>query len=372
MTLTSEETSNRKIQLSGVISALVRPQIDTLDQMELDIEDFEALRTYLSLHVGCCEPAHIQRLLGGVSNRTVQVSWKDGSAWVLKQALTKLRVHEDWFSSPDRIHVEAKALRWLNRLAPPDTTPTLVFEDPSHHLIAMEAIPEKHENWKSMLLSGGIDRDHFEQFGFLLGTIHRKSSESGPALRRAFADTAFFESLRLEPYYDYTARKAASAAGFLATLRHETLRHKLSLVHGDFSPKNVLVYQGRLILLDHEVVHFGDPAFDLGFAFTHFLSKANHLPKERSILSDAAELFWRRYFKEVEPLHWHQLEERCVRHALACLVARTIGKSPLEYLTSEEAARQTEVVVELMASPPLYFVDLISKFLRQIENHGKN
>jgi 5-methylthioribose kinase len=338
--------------------------------MELDIEDFEALRAYLAKQVCDREPVRLRKLLGGVSNRTIQVTWREGCAWVLKQALAKLRVKEDWFSSPERIHVEAKALRWLNRLAPSGTTPTFVFEDLPNHLLAMEAIPEEHENWKSILLSGRIVLDHFEQFGFLLGTIHRRSSESGLDLRKAFADTAYFESLRLEPYYDYTASKAP--AGFLTSLRHETLRHKLSLVHGDFSPKNALIYQDQLIVLDFEVVHFGDPAFDVGFALTHFLSKANHLPTKRAMLGGAAELFWRIYFKEVAPLRWNQLEHRAVRHTLACLLARTLGKSPLEYLTSHEARRQSEVVVGLMAQPPVYLGDLISKFLRQIETHGEN
>ena len=178
--------------------------------MELDIEDFDALRCYLARHVGRGEPVSFKKLLGGVSNRVVQVTWADGRGWVVKQALAKLRVTVDWFSSPERILVEAKALRWLNRLAPPGTTPSFIFEDTANHLMAMEAIPEDHENWKSVLLSGRIIADHFEQFGFLLGTIHRKSAESGPEVWRAFANTVHFESLRLDPYYRYTAEQSTA------------------------------------------------------------------------------------------------------------------------------------------------------------------
>ena len=137
----------------------------------------------------------------------------------------------------------------------------------------MEAVPEDHENWKSMLLSGRIVQDHFEQFGALLGTIQSQSAKSDLDLARVFADTTYFESLRLEPYYLYAAKQTPAAADFLNTLAQETLLHKLSLVHGDFSPKNTLIYQGRLILLDYEVVHFGDPAFDAGFALTNALSQ---------------------------------------------------------------------------------------------------
>jgi len=340
--------------------------------MELDIEEFDALRLYLAQFPGMGTPVSFKKLAGGVSNRVVQVTWADGRSWVLKQALSKLRVAVDWFSSPQRILVEAKALRWLNRLAPPGTTPAFRFEDPANHLMAMEAIPEDHENWKSVLLSGRVVTDHFEQFGFLLGTIHRKSVEFGPEVCTAFADTSYFESLRLEPYYLYTAERVPGAGDFLRALSEETKRHKLSLVHGDFSPKNALLYRGKLVLLDYEVVHYGDPAFDVGFALTHFLSKANHMIEKLDRLTTAAAQFWRVYFKEVAPLGWDAIEPRIVRHILGCLLARVAGKSPLEYLTADEAARQRSLTLLLMKNPPNKVEDLIDEFAEKIEAHAKN
>jgi 5-methylthioribose kinase len=340
--------------------------------MELDIEEFDALRLYLAQYTGRGAPVSFKKLEGGVSNRVVQVTWADGRGWVLKQALSKLRVAVEWFSSPERILVEGKALRWLNRLAPPGTTPSFIFEDPANHLIAMEAIPEDHENWKSVLLSGRIVPDHFEQFGFLLGSIHHKSVEAGREVCAAFADTSYFESLRLEPYYLYTAQRISEASSFLRALSEETRRHKLSLVHGDFSPKNALLYRGELVLLDYEVVHYGDPAFDVGFALTHFLSKANHMIKKRAHLTAAAARFWRVYFDEVAPLGWDAIEPRIVRHILGCLLARVAGKSPLEHLTAEEAARQRSVTLLLMQNPPNKVGDLIDEFSDEIEAHATN
>jgi aminoglycoside phosphotransferase (APT) family kinase protein len=338
--------------------------------MNLDIEDFETLRRYLAQHTNQGHPVSFTKLLGGVSNRTVRVMWPDGTGWVLKQALTKLRVNVDWFSSPDRIQVEAKALRWLNRLAPPGTTPSFILEDKTNDLLAMEAIPEEHESWKAVLLAGHIIPQQFEQFGRMLGAIHRESARSEWDLAHVFGDTTYFESLRLEPYYLYTATQTPAAADFLRALAQETLRQKLSLVHGDFSPKNTLLYQGRLILLDYEVAHFGDAAFDVGFALSHFLSKAHHLSRDRKHLPSAAGLFFRVYFGMVASLGWDALEPRAIRHTLACLLARVAGKSPLEYLTSVERARQQEVVLQLMRNPPLRVDDLIAQFIEEIEAHA--
>ena len=341
--------------------------------MRFDIEDFDGLRDYLTTrgYIKSGETVSFTNLRGGVSNRTVKVAWTDGRGWVLKQALAKLRVDVDWFSSPERIGVEAKALRCLNRLAPPGTTPAFIFEDLTQHLMGMEAIPEEHENWKNVLLSGRIISDHFEQFGLLLGAIHRRSSEAISEVRQLFSDTTYFENLRLEPYYLYTARNTEEASDFLNALARETLLHKDCLVHGDFSPKNTLIYQNKLILLDYEVVHVGDPGFDLGFALTHFLSKAHHLPTERYRLACAAELFWQVYREEIAQLNWaKELEQRVVRHTLGCLLARVAGKSPLEYLTSAEMIRQRDAVLALMREPPASVPKLIAEFIRKIESYA--
>ncbi len=341
--------------------------------MEIDIEDFGVLEDYLrsNRRIHPRDRVAFEKLPGGISNKTVKVTWRDGRGWVLKQALPKLRVSADWFSNPERGRVEAKALSWLNCLALPGTTPAFLWEDPANHLLAMEAVPDGHENWKSLLLSGQILAEHFEQFGVLLGTIHRRSSESAAKVRAVFEVRTFFETLRLEPYYIYTAEGIPAAAGFLGALVRETGRCRLSLVHGDFSPKNTLIYQGRLILIDHEVVHFGDPAFDLGFALTHFLSKAHHLAQHRSRFADSAALFWQTYTSEVSGLDWTStLEPRAVRHTLACLLARVAGKSRLEYLTGAEVLRQRDVVLSMMANPPKCIGGLIDEFIKKINAYA--
>ena len=286
-----------------------------------------------------------------------------GEAWVLKQALAKLRVPVDWFSSPDRIQREALGLEWLARLAPSGSTTPFLFEDHEQHLLAMEAVPQPYENWKSLLLAGGIELEHFRQFAILLATIHREAYRRRAELEMIFAERSFFESLRLEPYYGYSARQAPAASGFLESLIQETLACRITLVHGDFSPKNILIHQGRLVLLDHEVIHFGDPAFDLGFSMAHFLSKAHHMPARRLLFFAAANDYWRIYLEELGPLAWAvKLETRAVRHTLGCLLARVAGRSPLEYFTDDERRRQREAVLSIVPRPPLRMADLISTF----------
>ena len=309
----------------------------------IDIEDHPALLEWLhtwSLIDGA--NARCENLTGGVSNKTVLVSTRDQSV-VVKQALHELRVATTWECSPDRIHREGLGLRVLKEILPPGCTPNWLAEDKTQHILVMSAIPAPHDNWKSLLLQGRVTSGHIEQFATLLAMIH--TAEITPKMQ-PFRDTSFFEALRLTPYYEYTGTQVVGAAPFLNALAADTLSQSSQLVHGDYSPKNILVNNGRLILLDHEVMHIGDPAFDVGFALAHLLSKAHHLASHREDFVHAAHGFWSRYreLTDCGP----ERATRAGRHTLACLLARVAGRSPLEYLNKEKQQRQREICLGLM------------------------
>jgi 5-methylthioribose kinase len=336
---------------------------------ELNIEDFNALVHYLRERgiIHALEHPVIRKLEGGVSNRVVLVKPQGSKPFVLKQALEKLRVQVDWFCTPARIEREALALRYLSELAPPGSAPAFMFEDKANHLLAMAEVPEPHQNWKQMLLAGNLVQDHLEQFGLLLGCIHSRSARASRALLKLFDDRAVFETLRLEPYYRYTASQIPESAAFLNQLIADTLACRVCLVHGDYSPKNILVHDGRLVLLDCEVMHFGDPAFDIGFSLAHFLSKANHLHRMRIAFGEAAIQYWQTYASCAPTGTWiSEMESRAVRQTLACCLARVAGRSPLEYLTEAERRAQAGVVLALLETPPPTIGALVSEFTTRL------
>jgi 5-methylthioribose kinase len=347
---------------------------------EIDIEQPDALIAYLRERalIGKDESPRVTVLAGGVSNKTVLVERESGEAWVLKQALAKLRVKVDWFSDPRRIHIEARALRALPPLTPPDTIPDFVFEDETHHILAMRAVPQPHDNWKTLLLRGEVKFSYVHQFAEILATMHSRTRRAEqPEIAEQFADRSFFESLRLEPYYAYTGTQVSGAADFMTALIEDTRKQQIALVHGDYSPKNILVYRDRLthreklILLDHEVIHYGDPAFDIGFAMTHLLSKAHHLPEKRKRFAEAAYHFWWVYWVKAGPevifAPLEEFERRAVRHLTACLLARAAGRSPLEYLSPEERERQIHAGLQLIKNAPEKMMRLIHDFVAAVE-----
>ena len=336
----------------------------------IDIEDLSTLSAYLAANhlIQSGDRPSITVLSGGVSSRTVYVEASGRPPFVLKQALAKLRVASNWFSSPDRIHREALAMQHLQYLAPSSTITSMLFEDLSGHVIAMSAVPQPHRNWKEMLLVEPPVRNHVEQFAHILSQIYI-NSRGDSSLALIFGDRSIFESLRLEPYYRYSAECVPEARNFLFMLIEDTCRRRLSLVHGDFSPKNILVHKDKLVLVDHEVVHFGDPAFDVGFALTHLLSKSLHLKQFRHELLEAAQLFVSQYLEAIRSKEPDRdYESRASQHTLACLLARVAGRSPFEYLTAEERTLQKNIALKLMNRPVLQLLSMIGEFERELKS----
>jgi tRNA A-37 threonylcarbamoyl transferase component Bud32 len=335
-------------------------------------EDFGGLKDYLleAGRIGTTTQVAFRTLSGGVSNRVVLIELSTGERWVLKQALDKLRVPVDWYCAPERSEREASALSLLAGLIP-DNVADLVFADGENHLLAMKAVPEPHANWKELLMSGIVNSTYFETAGHLLGAIHRHAAEGVVSIPDQFANTDFFDALRVEPYYSYTASVLPETATYFRSLVDQMEAARLTIVHGDFSPKNVLIDRHRLVLLDHEVVHVGDPAFDVGFFLAHILSKAHHLRTCRNELAQAAQLFWDAYIQELEgcSAKW-KLEPRAVRHILGCLLARVAGRSQLEYLSGYERSVQKDAVLSMLTDAPSTISMLIKNFLAQLERRS--
>jgi 5-methylthioribose kinase len=116
----------------------------------------------------------------------------------------------------------------------------------------------------------------------------------------------------------------------------ELVRCRICLVHGDYSPKNVLIGSSGLWVLDFEVAHIGNPIFDVAFMLHHLVMKAIHLDAISHTLMHCADTFVRSYSGAGGfPI----AEDALVRHIGALLLARVHGNSVTTYLTPAEADR---------------------------------
>jgi 5-methylthioribose kinase len=281
-------------------------------------------------------PATVEVLSGGVSSAVFRVECGQ-RAVVVKQALPRLRVSDEWLSRVERSGTEARAAAALSRLLPSGCVLPPLHVDEARSLFVMPSAPCGAETWKAKLMRGELERSSAKTVGDLLGTLHRRS-RLDPELHQEFADRQDFLALRVEPYLTVTAERRPSLAAAIGEHTRRMLSVTECLVHGDYSPKNLLVGPDRadqVVLLDHEVSHWGDPTFDTAFCLTHLHLKACTFPARTTDFLDMADVFWRSYVCRASPVDALTFEKDTVGLLGCLLAARVDGKSPAEYLTTE-------------------------------------
>lgn len=293
--------------------------------------------------------AVVRSLGGGVSNIVLAVGEGPGSM-VVKQALARLRVADPWWAPRDRALAEADALELAGRLTP-GAVPRVLDRDPERCALVVDRAPTDWEDWKSLLLSGTADYGRAARLGSLLSRWHNATLH-GLQLSERLRQQERFEALRVEPYYRTIARRVPKVSAGVLAYADAMLARRLCLVHGDFSPKNVLVgAEPNLWVIDFEVAHLGDPAFDVAFLLCHLMLKSVHRPELAHEYDRCAGEFTTSYEAgvqaELSP-SWPYV----LGHVACLLLARVDGKSPAEYLSVDEQARARKFGELLLLEPP--------------------
>lgn len=320
------------------------------------------------------EQVKVRELAGGVSNVVLLVTFPDKHrpAFVLKQAREQLRVAQPWFCSPERIWREVEVLQACGELVDELEftglaigVPRLLFEDREQYTFAMTAADGHALPWKTQLLRGDDGRRVAQACGRLLATLHARSWRQAELAQR-FDDRKFFEDLRVDPYYREIARVHPAIEPFIAELIASLNVSRLALVHGDFSPKNLLVSDREVVLIDFEVGHYGDPAFDVGFFLSHLVLKAIHFG-DTSDVSALPLLFWNEYAarmrQRLAPLEISALDRRSGSNLLGCVLARIDGKSRVEYLSEAQRVKIRQRALAAMDSDARNIGDVVAALL---------
>jgi len=308
------------------LTAPERPAIGT--QMSPVPEILDALRR-MKL-VGDSETPAIVPLSGGVSGDVFRVDLAAGPICV-KQALPKLRVAAEWLAPVERIHSEVDWFRFAGDVEP-GCVPRILAEDKTAHLFAMNYFePAEYPGWKAQLLDGQVDTDFAAQVGRAIGAIHRASAGRADVAAK-FAHDDMFMALRIEPYLLYTAKAHPDRAARIEAMARDLAASRIALMHGDVSPKNILVGPTGPIFLDAETACYGDPAFDLAFCLNHLLLKCVWAPAHVSAYIRAFDALRHAYFAQAAWEGGDGLDRRTAGLLSAFLLARIDGKSPVEYI----------------------------------------
>ena len=311
-------------------------------------------------------PIECTSLGGGVSNRVFKLETSTG-CFVLKQPLPNLAVEDDWPADVARIHNEANAARAFRAILTDIknvSVPAVYFESAVDHVVGFECAPSTAWSWKQSLLDGTVDSAIARTLGRVIGTVHTAAQED-ETLRQTFSNRRPFEQLRLRPYHRTVAERHPVVE---AAIQREITRiegvHE-TLVHGDYSPKNILICPDSSVwLLDFEVAHWGDPAFDVAFMLNHLFIKSVHVETSMDAFHEAALAFWDGYTQTGSANEEHVLSELGI-----LLLARIDGKSPVEYLHDSSTKELLRSIAIESITTNIRTIDAFTTLLRTETNH---
>jgi aminoglycoside phosphotransferase (APT) family kinase protein len=304
-------------------------------------------------------------LTGGVSSDIWRVELARGAVCV-KRALPRLKVAQVWEAPVERNRYEAAWIRFANEAAP-GAAPGLVAEDQAAGALVMEFLdPARHKLWKSELRDGRADPAFAAAVGTRLARIHAASAGRAD-IAAAFPTDEIFYAIRLEPYLVATGRKHPDLAPRLEALVRRTAETKRALVHGDVSPKNILVGPAGPVFLDAECAWYGDPAFDLAFCLNHMLLKCLWTPRAAAGFLASFDALADSYLARVTWEPRAEIEARAASLLPGLFLARVDGKSPVEYLTDDAPKQRVRRVARpLIAAPPRRLAEVRGAWAQEI------
>ncbi|HEO71915.1 MAG TPA: aminoglycoside phosphotransferase family protein [Candidatus Hydrogenedentes bacterium] len=280
------------------------------------------------------EEAVLTPLTGGIASDIWKVDLPCETVCI-KRALHRLKVKADWF-----VPIERNLYEWLyyeiaDRAAP-GSAPRLIARDTEAYLFVMEYLePAEYPLWKNQLRDGVTDAQFAAEVGRRLATIHSYTA-ARPEVGEQFPTDAIFYASRMESYLEAIARRYPDLEPYIVPLIHATMHTKHALVHGDVSPKNILNGPRGPVLLDPECAFYGDPAFDLAFCLNHLMLKCLWTPAAREGFFALFRALKDSYLSLVDWEPPDGLEARTARLLPGLFLARIDGKSPVEYITSDE------------------------------------
>ena len=324
--------------------------------MDKELLNERTVVKYLSDRGIISGPAQVEELTGGVSNVVLAVKSADKDL-VLKQALPQLKVAAVWKADQRRAIVEANGMKLLHSITP-ESVPALIDFDPEDFTLTMERLPRACTVWKSDLLDGVIKPSIGADLGRILATWHNFGANSKES-RDAYMEDSLFDQLRVTPFYRAVAKVNPALDVRIQDLITEISTLKLSLVHGDFSPKNIMITgSDKPIVLDFEVMHTGNPVFDLGFVSAHLLCKylRTEDPAHKNQLRETAISFINSYAKACNL----EVSKSLPHHVAVIALARVEGVSPVNYLDEGGKARVQSVTKAALANPDMTFEGLFA------------
>ncbi len=231
------------------------------------------------------EEARVEEAGEGNINWVRRVRGQAAGSFVLKQARPALERFPEYTVSTERIIFEARYYELTERFDQDGVRPRVLHFDPVERILVLEDLGHA-ERLDHALARGGDVAPALGLLAGFLGAVHAGTRNPDLAARFANDDMRRLhgEHIFVLPYRE---NDFPLPAGLRESAREIWCDHTLvnaigaaharyleplgALVHGDVQPSNVLLDGQRPVLLDAEIAHVGDPAFDVGTLLAHVL-----------------------------------------------------------------------------------------------------
>lgn len=322
------------------------------------------------------EKAVISKVADGGFINTVFVVSRERNSFVVKQTLKEaqgaaIKPRQERFS------YEVAALRLIMKYLPDAPVPKLLFVDPKNFIFAMSKAPEKEGPYQTMLMQGtfrwGAAQDIPRKIGAFLANLHSATWKRKKVAER-MRDNPGYRDLRFGPSLEFPAKKNPALYPLLQEIFRNNERNQFCFVHADTTPKNVLVSDGQITVLDFEAATFGDPAQDVGITLAHFLLPIWKNPRWCDDYLKCGELFLQEYFSRIKfTLPTKSLVQNIKNNCAAMMLGRVDGIIEFDYLKKHKAAVREVVsnLLRLEAATAPELMKVIRKMMEEFFNRER-
>ena len=276
---------------------------------------------------------NFKKITDGVSSDIWHVKTSNNE-YCIKRALAKLTVKEDWFAPIERNNFEANYFTNCKSIIP-KSFPTLLGHDKKNFILALEWFDNnKFVVWKKKLLEKSISLKDGKRIGRLLGIVHKYYYKK-KKFKKIFLNDKTFYAIRIEPYLVFTSKFYPELLSYYKSTIAFLTKNQNTVIHGDFSPKNILIGKNYPIILDAETACWGNPIFDLAFLNNHIILKSI-LNKDifKSYLN-LSKSFLETYLSHFPIINTKNYLKKFIILQALLILARVDGKSPVEYFNNK-------------------------------------
>jgi len=261
-----------------------------------------------------------------------------GRSVIVKQARPQLERFPEYEAPTERIVCEARYWEIARAIDRDGVAPGVIAFDETAHVLLLEDLGDAPR--LDVAMAQGLDATATAQrIARFLGALHAATAGDATlarrfpndGMRRLHGDHIFVLPFHANEFaLDPPVRARAEEIWRDGRLREiatraydRYLEPRGTLVHGDVQAGNVLLADRGAVLLDAEIAHVGDPAFDLGTLFAHLWLPAA-AAGDAAAANRAIAAAWRGYGAARSDAG-EQVREDATRYAAIEMLRRTLG-----------------------------------------------